>query len=59
MASTAKVIKAVVKNNPKQYLRPKENWNFDEVSCLSQFVKMWNNTTIPNLLNNTTKINMI
>ena len=50
-------MRAVVKNNPQQYLNANENWNLDVVECLSKSVNLWNKTTISSLLNKTTKNN--
>ena len=48
-----------MKKRPKQYFNPKENWKLDEVLCFYKSVNIWNRITIPNLLNNIIRNNII
>lgn len=55
MASTASVMRAVVKNKPKTILSSNEYWNLDAVLCLSKSVNLWKKNDIASLSNITTK----
>lgn len=59
MASTKRVIKAVVKNIPKAYLKAKENCSLSDVACFSMWVKWCKKEPITNLLNRITKISAV